>query len=89
MQQLAVALGFILLVNLAICFEAESGRSSFTAHLSESETEVARADQECRKEGESCDSSRKCCEGYDCNVLVIGLGYMGSIRCGRARSTSH
>ncbi|GBM37091.1 hypothetical protein AVEN_138142-1 [Araneus ventricosus] len=85
MQQLAVPLVFILLVNLAICFEAESGRSSFTAHLSESETEFARADQECRKEGESCDRSHKCCEGYDCNIMILDSHFKGRLSCGRAR----
>ncbi|GBM37097.1 hypothetical protein AVEN_138147-1 [Araneus ventricosus] len=81
MQQLAVALGFILLVNLAICFEAESGRSSFTAHLSESETEVARAFQVCRKENQKFDSCRKCCRGYRCIALLKGLGHKGGKRC--------
>ncbi|XP_055950301.1 uncharacterized protein LOC129984444 isoform X1 [Argiope bruennichi] len=88
MQKLAIALVFILLANLVIGFELERGESDFTAQLSESETEVAR-EETCRKEGQSCDSSRKCCEGYGCHVLVIGLGYMGSIRCGKLRNTKN
>ncbi|CAL1282457.1 unnamed protein product, partial [Larinioides sclopetarius] len=42
MQKLAVALVFMLLANLVLCFEGEDGRSLFTAHLSESNTEVER-----------------------------------------------
>ncbi|GBM37100.1 hypothetical protein AVEN_138149-1 [Araneus ventricosus] len=89
MQKLVIAVVFMLLANLVICFEAEGGRSSFTAHLSESDTEVARADQECRKGGERCDSAHKCCEGSSCSVLIMGLGYMGSVRCSKPRKPNN
>ncbi|GIY26406.1 hypothetical protein CEXT_135831 [Caerostris extrusa] len=75
MQKLTVVIVLMLLVNLVISFETEAENTE----LSE------RADPNCRKEGQSCDSGRKCCPGFGCNRLVIGLGYMGSIRCAKLR----
>nr|AFU90302.1 peptide toxin T-39 [Araneus ventricosus] len=66
MQKLVIAVVFMLLANLVICFEAEGDRSSFTAHLSESDTEVARADQTCRKRFRTCNPPARCCPGYKC-----------------------
>ncbi|GFR23792.1 u27-Nephitoxin-Nsp1a_1 [Trichonephila clavata] len=48
------------------------------------EGENATPDPNCRQLGQSCSSAKKCCPGFDCNQLVLGLGF-SSIRCGHAR----
>ncbi|GFS29919.1 hypothetical protein NPIL_235311 [Nephila pilipes] len=88
MNKLGFAIILILVLNLTI-YLAEANAFLKTLHMTGSSGELERADSngKCRNEGESCDSARKCCPGFACNVLILGLGFAGSIRCGRGRSS--
>ncbi|GIY82842.1 hypothetical protein CEXT_312051 [Caerostris extrusa] len=97
MYKLTSVIILILLLNLVIGFEADA--FSLTAvNLEESEAELERAEdllsrcdlifvfaETVRKEGQRCDSVNKCCRGFACNRMIMGLGFMGSVRCGRLR----
>ncbi|GIX96002.1 hypothetical protein CDAR_378021 [Caerostris darwini] len=81
MHKLTSVIILILLLNLVIGFEADA--LSLTAvNLEESDTELKRDEE---KEGQRCDSASKCCRGFACNKMIMGIGFMGSVRCGRVR----
>ncbi|GFS29922.1 u27-Nephitoxin-Nsp1a_1 [Nephila pilipes] len=83
MQKLAIVIALTLMLNLTFGFEAKTYQF-LNGHMGEFRNHNVTPDPNCRKEGQSCTNVKKCCPGFDCNQLVLGLGF-SSIRCGPAR----
>ncbi|GFQ96233.1 u16-Nephitoxin-Nsp1d_1 [Trichonephila clavata] len=76
-------IGFVLILVLNCLVEATPAMKAIGMKALRSET--FRAEGNCKKEGERCDSKNKCCQGFACNRWIFGLGVPGSVRCGKGR----
>ncbi|GFV51653.1 hypothetical protein TNCV_1320091 [Trichonephila clavipes] len=90
MNKLGLVFVLILVLNLNIFLGEAIPFPKPLIKKTESGGVVERADapKKCRKVEESCDSERKCCPGFDCNVLIFSFAFGSSLRCGYARNKS-
>nr|AII97451.1 BLTX40 [Nephila pilipes]AII97482.1 BLTX74 [Nephila pilipes] len=80
MNKFGIAILLIVVLNVTVSFvEATPSLKAFRMKELRSATE--RAEGNCKKDGERCDSKNKCCPGSACNNWIWGLGVPGSVRC--------